>query len=178
MITRKSARQAFRGGITASQIIRFLNMHAHPKVGCYLYILSTISGFPLLYLVIHPVLILSILLSSSYPSCSPRFIHPVLLILFILFSSSYPSCLPHLIQPVLLILSILFTSSYPSCSPHFTHPVILIIFILFPSSYPSCFHHLIHPVPIILSILFTSSFPSFYYSGLVSFSRILFSQYF
>ncbi|XP_023344545.1 general transcription factor IIH subunit 4 [Eurytemora carolleeae] len=32
VITRKSARQAFRGGITASQIIRFLNMHAHPKM--------------------------------------------------------------------------------------------------------------------------------------------------
>jgi len=32
MITRESARNAFRGGITASQIIRFLNMHAHPKM--------------------------------------------------------------------------------------------------------------------------------------------------
>jgi hypothetical protein len=32
VITRESARQAFRGGITASQIIRFLNMQAHPKV--------------------------------------------------------------------------------------------------------------------------------------------------
>ena len=32
VITRDSARQAFRGGITASQIIRYLNMHAHPKV--------------------------------------------------------------------------------------------------------------------------------------------------
>jgi len=32
LITRESARNAFRGGITASQIIRFLNMHAHPKM--------------------------------------------------------------------------------------------------------------------------------------------------
>jgi len=32
VITRDSARQAFRGGITASQIIRYLNMHAHPKM--------------------------------------------------------------------------------------------------------------------------------------------------
>jgi len=152
VITRKSARQAFRGGITASQIIRFLNMHAHPKVGCYLYILSKISGFPLLYLVIHPVLlILSILLSSSYPSCSPHFIHLVLLIF---------------IHPVLLILFILF-SFFSSCSHHLIHPVPIILSILFPSSYPSCSHHLIHPVPIILSILFTSSFPSSYYSGLV-----------
>jgi len=31
VITRDSCRQAFRGGITASQIIRFLNMHVHPK---------------------------------------------------------------------------------------------------------------------------------------------------
>ena len=32
VITRESVRQAFRGGIAASQIIRFLNMQAHPKV--------------------------------------------------------------------------------------------------------------------------------------------------
>jgi len=32
VITRDSARQAFRGGITANQIIRFLNMHSHPKM--------------------------------------------------------------------------------------------------------------------------------------------------
>ena len=31
MITRDSCRQAFRGGITATQIIRFLNMHVHCK---------------------------------------------------------------------------------------------------------------------------------------------------
>ena len=31
VITRDSCRQAFRGGITASQIIRFLNMHVHSK---------------------------------------------------------------------------------------------------------------------------------------------------
>ncbi len=148
MITRKSARQAFRGGITASQIIRFLNMHAHPKVGCYLYILSTISGFPLLYLVIHPVLlILSILLSSSYPSCSPHFIHLVLLIF---------------IHPVHLIFFILFSFS-SSCSHHLIHPVPIILSILFPSSYPSCLPHLFHPLIILV---------------LSSFSRILFSQYF
>ena len=29
VITRESCRQAFRGGITANQIVRFLNMHAH-----------------------------------------------------------------------------------------------------------------------------------------------------
>jgi len=29
VVTRESCRQAFRGGITANQIIRFLNMHAH-----------------------------------------------------------------------------------------------------------------------------------------------------
>merc|ERR1712226_762444 len=29
IVTRESCRQAFRGGITANQIIRFLNMHAH-----------------------------------------------------------------------------------------------------------------------------------------------------
>ena len=32
LITRESARNAFRGGITANQIITFLNLHAHPKV--------------------------------------------------------------------------------------------------------------------------------------------------
>jgi len=32
VITRESVRNAFRGGITASQIIRFLNMHSHPKM--------------------------------------------------------------------------------------------------------------------------------------------------
>jgi len=32
LITRESVRQAFRGGITANQIIKFLNMHAHPKM--------------------------------------------------------------------------------------------------------------------------------------------------
>ena len=31
VITRDSCRQAFRGGITATQIIRFLNMHVHAK---------------------------------------------------------------------------------------------------------------------------------------------------
>lgn len=31
VITRESSRQAFRGGITGQQIIRFLNQHAHPK---------------------------------------------------------------------------------------------------------------------------------------------------
>ena len=31
VITRKSIRQALKGGITASQIVRFLKMHAHPK---------------------------------------------------------------------------------------------------------------------------------------------------
>jgi len=31
LITRESCRQAFRGGITASQIIRFLNQHTHPQ---------------------------------------------------------------------------------------------------------------------------------------------------
>jgi len=32
VITRESVRQAFRGGITAAQITRFLNMHAHPQM--------------------------------------------------------------------------------------------------------------------------------------------------
>jgi transcription initiation factor TFIIH subunit 4 len=32
LITRESARNAFRGGITANQIITFLNLHAHPKM--------------------------------------------------------------------------------------------------------------------------------------------------
>ena len=31
LITRDSSRQAFKGGITASQIIRFLQMHTHPR---------------------------------------------------------------------------------------------------------------------------------------------------
>jgi transcription initiation factor TFIIH subunit 4 len=31
LITRDSVRQAFRGGITGAQIVRFLRMHAHPK---------------------------------------------------------------------------------------------------------------------------------------------------
>jgi len=31
VITRESCRQAFRGGITANQIVRFLNMHAHSQ---------------------------------------------------------------------------------------------------------------------------------------------------
>jgi len=34
LITRESAREAFRGGITANQIITFLNLHAHPKMLC------------------------------------------------------------------------------------------------------------------------------------------------
>ena len=31
LITRDSVRQAFKGGITAAQMIRFLRMHAHPR---------------------------------------------------------------------------------------------------------------------------------------------------
>ena len=31
VINRDSVRQAFRGGITSQQIIRFLKMHAHPR---------------------------------------------------------------------------------------------------------------------------------------------------
>lgn len=31
-VTRESVRQSFRGGITAAQIVRFLNMHAHPQM--------------------------------------------------------------------------------------------------------------------------------------------------
>ena len=31
LITRDSVRQAFKGGISAAQIIRFLRMHAHPR---------------------------------------------------------------------------------------------------------------------------------------------------
>jgi len=31
IVTRDSCRQAFKGGISAAQIIRFLNMHAHPR---------------------------------------------------------------------------------------------------------------------------------------------------
>jgi transcription initiation factor TFIIH subunit 4 len=31
VITRESTRQAFRGGITAAQIARFLRMHAHTQ---------------------------------------------------------------------------------------------------------------------------------------------------
>ena len=31
LITRDSCRQAFKGGISAAQVIRFLKMHAHPR---------------------------------------------------------------------------------------------------------------------------------------------------
>ncbi len=46
VITRESARQAFRGGITASQIIRFLNMQAHPKVNIPPFPPPLPHGFP------------------------------------------------------------------------------------------------------------------------------------
>ena len=31
LVTRDSVRQAYKGGITAAQIVRFLRMHAHPR---------------------------------------------------------------------------------------------------------------------------------------------------
>lgn len=34
VMTRDSVRQAFRGGITADQIISYLEQHAHPNVSC------------------------------------------------------------------------------------------------------------------------------------------------
>lgn len=36
VLTRESVRQALRGGITADQIIHYLEQHSHPRVSSYI----------------------------------------------------------------------------------------------------------------------------------------------